>query len=108
MASQAIRLGLPSSIASSLPRQRFAHACSSRSRKTGDEALTEVNQELSPSFPLPHGERHDTRNVVVWTSFFFREVTNESSTQIVHFGHDVEQEWFDIVIESFVIQEHLG
>lgn len=58
---------------------------------------------------LPHREGHDTTNVVVFGApFLLAEVSNESGTAIIDFGHNIEEERLDVIEKGFVIQEHLG
>jgi hypothetical protein len=63
-----------------------------------DGQLTEINKKLTPSLPLPYGQRHDTTNIIINTPLFFRKVSDKSRPKLINFRHNVEKEWFDIVV----------
>jgi hypothetical protein len=61
---------------------------------------------VTESTALEDWEDEDAGNIVhTARSLFFREVSHEMTTELIVLGHDVEKEWFDIVIERFGAEE---
>lgn len=71
--------------------------------------LTKVNQKVAPALALPDWQRHNAANVVVlWAHFLLAEVSNKSSTVVINFSHNIEEEGLDIIKQGFMVEEHLG
>lgn len=69
---------------------------------------TKIDKNISPSFALPYRECHNTTNIVVLrTSFLFAEISHEARAKPVDLSHHIEEERFDIIKETLMIQEHL-
>lgn len=73
------------------------------------EFVTEGYEELSVSFPLEGWKCHNAGQVVAICRFFFLgEVSHQMSSLPVDFREDVEQERFDVEVQSFVVEKQLG
>ena len=54
-------------------------------------------------------EHEDARHVILTAGpLFFREITDKMTAKFVAFSHDIEQERFNVIVESFGSQEKLG
>ena len=70
------------------------------------QQVTEVNQKSSITKSLINGKSHDARNIVsLSTMFLFRKVSNQMASFAVISSQDVKEKWFDIIIQSFVVQK---
>lgn len=64
---------------------------------------------MAPSSPLPHRQRHDAADIVVQRApLLLGEVADEPRSSFIRFGHNVEEEGLDVVVERLMIEEHLG
>lgn len=71
--------------------------------------LTELDQSVPETPPLPNRQTHDTTQIpLVRTAFLFREISHELGAVLIELGEDVEEKRFDVVEEGFVVEEHLG
>lgn len=48
------------------------------------------------------------RTLCNWLHSYLREVSNQMTPCVVSFSHDIEEERFNIVIQSLVVQEEFG
>jgi hypothetical protein len=76
-------------------------------KATKKQALTEIDQKVSPSPPLPHRQRHDTTDIVGRAPLFLGKVADKLGPEWARLGHDVEQERLDVVVERLVVEELL-
>jgi hypothetical protein len=74
-----------------------------------DARHTEIDKQVTPTLSLSDWQRHNAADVVVlWTSFLFAKIPDKTCTNVVHFSHDIEQKWLDVIEKRFVIEEHFG
>lgn len=57
---------------------------------------------------MSNGKGHDTTDVIRRRTFLLGEVANKLGAGDVGGRHDVKEEGFDVVVERFVIEKHLG
>ena len=57
---------------------------------------------MAETSPLVDGQDQNAGDVVQTArSLFLREVSDEMTTKVIILSHDVEEEWFHIIVKSF-------